>query len=44
MNPSPVLLSCEAVSKAYGLQTLFSGLSLIASDVAVSRRENIERS
>jgi ABC transport system ATP-binding/permease protein len=27
MNQPPVLLSCEAVSKAYGLRTLFSGLS-----------------
>jgi ATP-binding cassette subfamily F protein uup len=32
MSQSPVLLSCEAVSKAYGLQTLFSGLSFALSE------------
>ena len=32
MSQSSVLLSCEAVSKAYGLQSLFSGLSFALSE------------
>lgn len=32
MSQSSVLLSCEAISKAYGLQSLFSGLSFALSE------------